>query len=224
MGFDNYKKMSNPNFFLKKVKLENIEEQDEDEIEEEEEIEEGEIILDPPERYKNEEDEIEEEEIEEEVEISLDPPERIENKDIYEEYDDYNEFNEPKFGFETIPENIENNNIVPVATIENNNTIPVAAIENNFLLNIPLLNLNLKPQEQNHFEELDVFSQNRIWNNLCPYCSFPLKSNLFQTPISHSEYARKDCLKCFKSFVLDLKNTNFIEIPYLSSGDHINNF
>jgi hypothetical protein len=107
---------------------------------------------------------------------------------------------------------------------EDENPYEVANFEDiqknvDFFLN-DMLNANPKEEElvemPGEYDQLltNVTSQNRIWNDLCPYDSFPLIKNTLYTVGTAIMNTRKDCHKCKKSFTLDMDSFKFIETEY----------
>jgi hypothetical protein len=58
------------------------------------------------------------------------------------------------------------------------------------------------------------FGQNRLWNDICPYDSFPTMRQTLYTVGTGEMNVRKDCHRCNRSFLLEGNSCKWIEAPY----------
>jgi hypothetical protein len=72
---------------------------------------------------------------------------------------------------------------------------------------------NSKPQTQEEILK-SRFGQNRLWNDLCPYCAFPTIRMNLNMVLTGVMTVKKDCYKCCKSFMLDNDSCMFKEYPF----------
>jgi hypothetical protein len=62
-----------------------------------------------------------------------------------------------------------------------------------------------------------IIGQNRLWNDLCPFDSFPVLKTTLNAVGTGIMNVRKDCYRCKKSFTLDADNFKFVEVPFSGS-------
>jgi hypothetical protein len=80
-------------------------------------------------------------------------------------------------------------------------------------------NSNNDQNSEIYFEKEDelktTVGQNRLWNDMCPYDTYPTIKVTYYMVGTGIMNVRKDCYKCNKSFTLNMENTKFIEVPFL---------
>jgi hypothetical protein len=100
-------------------------------------------------------------------------------------------------------ENKENQPIVTLEQTHNDNEIPDEYT----------ISVDNAPQHVEDFID-KTSSQNKLWNNMCPYDTFPVVTFNKTLPQSGLITVQKDCRRCLKSFLLNINTAKFEEIPY----------